>query len=216
VFIRYRGGKVLAYTRNSFAKILTKPFLEYVPDLYLTDSNFGLLGLTSLESSIPDLYMLQRWRRLAILNYFLTNTDSDYLIFTSSSSYLNYPQLMIELRSKTVGTVAGRINMFDSEQDFLSGSFMILDRTTAELILSNKHLMPGEPLDDIAFGILFRRLRIPLEAFSSRDITSSMHLSEINSGELSGVSHFRLKSLKGRSRVDSLLMGQLHARLTKF
>ena len=168
----------------------------------------------ALKLRMPDLDMLMNFKSFAVITGTL-QFDYDFLVATTTSSYLNLVELkkkIIELpRSKVV---AGRI-LNQGTIQFASGSFRIFSRDVVENYLVHRKQFSNWRPEDQAFGYLAHKVGMNLNyvSISSLDIDSLDSLKKIENKDLLDVVHFRLKSGTLNNRSDISIMLELHQRL---
>jgi hypothetical protein len=97
--------------------------------------------------------------------------------------------------------------------DFTSGSFTVLNRESAALLLEQRSLIPVHVMDDVGFGTAFKKLGILPVNLDSLDFDSLEKLTNTSPEELSQVGHFRLKSGPLSSRGDVEIMRGLLSKI---
>lgn len=168
----------------------------------------------SLKLRMPDLDMLMNFKSFAVITGTL-QFDYDFLVLTTSSSYLNLVELkkkINELPQKKV--VAGRI-LNQGSIKFASGSFRVFSRDVVEDYLIHRKQFSNWRPEDQAFGYLAYKVGMDLNYIdiSSIDIDSLDSLKKITNADLLNVVHFRLKSGTLDNRSDISIMLELHQRL---
>jgi hypothetical protein len=211
--LRYESGPYVASLRNLANTFALKAFQNMIPRTKSSFRLFGINDLMFIESLIPDLYMSSRWKRLSILKFFINRTNFKYLVFTTTSSYINGNQLLYELQSFPSNCVGGRVMQSGLRDSFISGSFSVYTRNVAEALVSARHEMNVSLLDDVSFGHGQRKIGIPNYEMSSIDISNENELKQLEQRLLDKMIHFRLKSITQGARQDAYLMKELHKRL---
>jgi hypothetical protein len=168
----------------------------------------------SLTLDMPDLDMVMNFKSFGIITGTLA-FDYDYLVSTTTSSYLN----IIELEKKILmlprsKVVSGRIIEQDSVT-FASGSFRVFSRDVVEGFLKHRKRFSTWRPEDQAFGFLIKDSGMDVEYVNmdSIDISSLASLNNLSKEDLSRVVHFRLKSGTLESRNDVEIMLKLHKML---
>ncbi len=168
----------------------------------------------ALVLKIPDLDFLMNYKSFA----FLTGTlkyQYDFVVVTTSSSYLNVTLLEKELSKITPrNLVAGRI-IEQNGIKFASGSFKIFSRDVVQSILTRKKYYSKWRPDDLAYGYLLKDIQPDLKylSLSSIDTDTADKINSLNKEELNSMIHFRLKSGTQGKRNDIELMRLLHQKL---
>lgn len=177
----------------------------------------GLLpgtNFSSLALAMPDLDNLMNFKSFSIITGTL-KYDYDFLVLTTTSSYLNIDNLKnVLLRTPRRNLVGGRI-LRQGQIDFASGSFRVFSRDVVEAFLLNKEKYSKWRPEDLAFGYLAQQSGMNpfLVNIESIDIESLEALHEIPKVQLNKVVHFRLKSGTFEKREDVGIMLELHSRL---
>jgi hypothetical protein len=168
----------------------------------------------SLRIRMPDLDMLMNFKSFGVITGTL-EFDYDYLVSTTTSSYLNIENLKREISElPRAGVVSGRIVEQDSVS-FASGSFRVFSRDVVESFLVHRKLFSTWRPEDQAFGFLTKDTVRDVEYVSmvSLDVDSLVSLNNLTDTDLSDVVHFRLKSGSLQNRGDIKLMLKLHEKL---
>ena len=136
--------------------------------------------------------------------------DFDFLVMTTSSSYLNMRVLKSELNTMPRTGFAGGKKVSQSRNTFLSGSFRVFSKDVATRVSENYKKRNLKMVEDMALGDLLRQLKIPLVDIPSLNIESEIELSRMENRQIKSQSHFRLKSGTLNKRNDVSLMLELH------
>lgn len=173
------------------------------------EQNFG--NYKRLDVDIPSTYLTQVIREFSLFNYFLKQSDAEYLYMTNTSSYLNV-NLLLELISElpNQNLYGGTKVEFDGFS-FYSGANRIFSRDVIEFLVSNYHNLDFRLLNDVAIGKLMSKINYTSFEISSMIFSNKV---EIESTELSSLKkniHFRLKSGTIDNRSDIDLMKLLHS-----
>lgn len=210
MYFRIHAGAYPATFRNYFNQLLARGFSNSVPKLECKATRLGNLELLSLKSLVPDLYLTSRWKRLSVLNYFLSKKNFRYLVCTTSSSYIYWPKLILDLKELPLYCVGGRVMNPKTVDSFVSGSFSIYTHFTAEALLENRNMMPVELVDDLSFSRAQKFANIGEYNLSSIDLPDMTSLKQLSTTDLKENAHFRLKSFVDGNRSDVNLMIRLH------
>jgi hypothetical protein len=168
----------------------------------------------SLRINMPDLDMLMNFKSFGVITGTL-DFDYDFLVSTTTSSYLNVEKLKRRIAElPRTGVIGGRVVEQNSVK-FASGSFRIFSRDVVENFLIHRKLFSTWRPEDQAFGFLTKDSGKVVEYVSmgSVDIDSLASLNELTNVDLSNVVHFRLKSGSLKNRGDIDLMINLHEKL---
>jgi hypothetical protein len=213
--LKWRKGRNAAYGISYLLMWTLFPLRRFVPRAVTAkDGESGVDGF-SLKVAIPELTASMRWKKLAFLKFFLSKTKSEYVIITNSSSILNLAALEEFLEGADVSEdpiYAGPIN---SAHDgvFTSGSFTVMNRQAAKLLLKNAKLIPTHTMDDVCFGTAFKRMGVKPIQIDSLSIENLSSLANLGTEYLRSFAHFRLKSGPLENRADVEIMQQLIERL---
>jgi hypothetical protein len=186
------------------------PLLNYIPR-YM-NSNLLKSSRDVIHIKFPDTYVTYRWKFLALLNYFLKETDADFLFVTSTASYVQ-PKLVLDF-----------VQALPNEQiyagaepypgaGFISGSNRIISREIAQQVLRSKRKWAVGVIEDVAFTNLVKFNGNELVMFPIVNIASLKELDELTDKQISESYHFRLKSFEGQTRTDVTIMKKLHSRI---
>ena len=213
--LRWARGRYASYGISYFLMFILRPWSKSIPKHELVDENQSKIRAASLKVTIPELTATMRWKKLSFLNYFLEQSDAEYVIITTSSSLLNFEPIVEFLRNpKNVDQpiYAGRVlKGYDCE--FTSGSFTVMNRESAKLILENRALIPVHVMDDIGFGTAFMKMGISPSNLESMDFESVSDLGHFSKKTLETIAHFRFKSGPLHSRGDVAIMKELITKL---
>ncbi len=190
-------------------RILMFPFLTKIPKVSISTALPD--HISGIQIEWPDIYATMRWKDLAIIKYFYTQTDSDFLFMTTSSSYIR-PFKLIEYCSKfeVSDVYAGSKPYPDAE--FISGANRILSRSAAEAVLSSKIFWDPAVIEDVALGDLMRKNGIVYQGYDQINIPSLEYLESVSDEKLESGYHFRVKSGNIKERNDDQIMKRLSER----
>ena len=229
---KYRWRR-FPYTRHLVQFLLWiafKPWSRFVPSAVLADESQSNLRASGLKVNFPDITATMRWKKLAFLEYFLNQTKCEYLIISNSSSILNFEPIVqfLEKFKAEDGTFlyaglmnryhklswrAGRGAKYRKTHTYVSGSFTVLNRPSASLLLEGRGIYPVHSNDDLGMGRVFEKLGIQPIPMTSLSFESFDTLQAVSKEELRRVGHFRLKSGPLISRNDIEIMHELTKKL---
>jgi hypothetical protein len=206
---------------GSFGKIFTglEAILKYpfsVSQGNLIKQKLPNSDETALRLNMPDLDLLMNFKAFGLITGSL-KYDYDFLICTTTSSYLNLDNLKKAINElPRNGLIAGRI-LEQGSLKFASGSFRIFSRDVVAEFLTQRNKFSTWRPEDQAFGYLVKESTIEVQyvELSSLDVPSLELLEEIPTKVLSEVIHFRLKSGTFERRDDISIMHALHQRLNR-
>ncbi len=191
-------------------EILLFPFRSKVPG-WKVSTELSLRD-PAIEIQIPDGYLSMKWKDLGLLKYYYEETNHDFLVITTTSSYLNLRNLDLLLQQlPTSNTYYGPSPHTDAK--FVSGSFRVISRDVALAILENSKYMRATLLEDVALGRLLNRLGISPSFFQITSFDSVSDLKAAQFEDLKHLVHFRLKTGTNEHRGDTELMRILHEKL---
>lgn len=191
-------------------ELLGFPLRDYIPRTKIS-KNLTLSNL-SVEISFTDIYATMKWKDLAILNHFYTQTNANYLFMTTTSSYLRPQELMstVEQLPRT-NVYAGAVAY--SGATFAAGNNRLLSRDVVEKILNARSKLRCGVIEDLALGNLCSQLGIELIELSKINISSEAALESLTNQEIANEFHFRLTSGTRSNRQDVEIMRALHKRV---
>ena len=201
-------ARILKFLDN----FLSFPFLNYIPKI-VTSHQLDE-SAPSLHIIFPDTYVTYRWKLLSLLNYFVEHTEDDFLLVTSTASYIQPNLVMRYLREiPSEGVYAGAEPY--PLAGFISGSNRVFSRRVAKQILDNRAKWKTGVIEDVAVTDLLKKIGVKLVKFPIKNISSLEELAKIPDSELMKSYHFRLKSGSMKNRNDVEIMNQLHLRVRK-
>jgi hypothetical protein len=151
---RYR--KAIGMWQGRVDKITTKFISKKIPK-YDFNVNNQILMVNSWS-----LYFLFGRRAIALYDWFLKNTNKDFLFCTNTSSYINKKNLLniVQKFDPADAIYAGYLLPEGEKEQFVSGAGRLLSRKSMELLVNNWHEYTHEALEDVAHGRLMERLGI--------------------------------------------------------
>ncbi len=208
-YLRWRAGGRISRVRNLINKALAFPLRNWIPRY----SKSFPLGFDSSSSVYRvhcwDMYATMRWKRLAIMRYFLSETTFDFLLMTTSSSYLRPEALLKRISELDESWIYAGPILQDSRTCFVSGAQTILSRNTIEFIIQNKSRIPVELLDDLGLGVFFSKYGILPISLPTLNISSLTELNSYTREQLFHNHHFRLKAVQNGERQDVAIFHKL-------
>jgi len=194
-----------------FERIILYPFMHFLPKhkIMVKES-----GVSELKISIPDFYITLRWKLLSVLNYFVNETDKEYILITTTSSYIRFDVLLKYLRIFPKNDLYYGSLPWDGSS-FISGSNRIISRDVAKKILDNRKFWRPDIIEDVEMGHLLHSIGINSSGKPQVNITSLAQVVSIPLDVLNTNYHFRLKSGTRKNRSDVKIMNALHERITE-
>lgn len=167
----------------------------------------------ALQIDSIDAYVTYRWKLLGLFNYFLEETSHNFLLLTTTSSYINLNKLVdfIETLPDT-RVYAGSLSYPGAK--FVSGSNRILSRDVVKAVYSNMTSWRVGTIEDLELGRLIKTLLgIDPSTFPIINIETPEQIENLDSEIFLSNYHFRLKSGSLKNRNDVAIMVALHKKL---
>jgi hypothetical protein len=158
-----------------------------------------------------DSFLTYRWKILSLIQYFLEETEYDFLYVTSSSSYIR-PKVLLRFSSTLPdsGIYLGPLPYEGA--DFISGSSRLISRDVAQLLWDHRRKFRFALIEDKAMANLLLRLDVHPRFLGLVNLTSVEEAEALQVEEFQGIYHFRLKSLVNGARIDVDVMKALHSK----
>lgn len=209
-FLRWRSGRRVGQARNLISGIILFPLRLWVPKVSKSELNLIGDNVETFRIRCFDIMQFSRWKRLSVVKHFLEKSSADYLLMTTSSSYVQPKMLLEKLTTFQEKYLYAGPEINPGNDSFVSGAQTILNRDAARLLLMNKTRIPGSLLDDVAIGRTFRKLNVGITRLETLNIASLNELENVPINVLRGNHHFRLKSQLGQNRNDVMIFEALH------
>ena len=195
-------------------RFLLLPFRWYIPKI----SRSELLEIEEevLHTHFPDSYLNFQWKFLALLKYFLEETDFDFIFATTTSSMIK-PFALQRLVSKfnPEENIYAGVKPYEGA-NFAGGNNRLLSRRAANMIIENRWRIDPGTIEDKAMGELFSKLGVQFIELPSLNITDYEGLnSPTLTQDLISNFHIRVKSGTFEEREDVLLMHAIEQRLSE-
>lgn len=161
-------------------------------------------------------YQLFGRRNLALFDWFVNYTDSDFLFQTTVSSYIQIQNLIEQVKNfdpRSLVYAGAIINPHDPGYKIVSGAGKLLSRELVVKILKNKDFLNFNNLEDVALAELVSEIGARAVDLQRVDLPNMAALEKFSTKELQNHFHFRCKS-DSTPRIDSEIMQELHVRLT--
>lgn len=205
---RWHRGKARSYLLAYMLMFLLKPIKNYVPAYELAKEEVILARGAQLRVKFPDTYASLRWRRLSVIDFYLKNTDFDYLIFVNPSTYLNLRALKDFLHKAKNLDYGGMIKN-SADSPFVVGSFIVLSRRCAKEILEKRNALPTHVMDDVAIGSLLSENGIKPTSLNSLELlTEEINLQNF---DFTNCINYKIKVLQNQKRLDVFVLKAIHA-----
>ena len=213
--IRLNKNRFIANGFVHFERIWKRflPLSSWTPKVInLEPLNSGQAGW---QVQMPDLSILQAHKTLSLIERSLRE-NFDFLVMTTSSSYINIELLESSLEKCTTEEFVGGRFVAIPNSSFPSGSFRVFSKDVAREIVANRkkccHWIP----EDVAIGRLYDRSVKNFAELQSRDLSTLQQLSELSESDLDNTIHFRCKAGPHGKRADIPVMISLHERYEGF
>jgi glycosyltransferase involved in cell wall biosynthesis len=195
-------------------RFLLLPFRWYIPKI----SRSELLEIEQkvLHVHFPDSYLNFHWKFLALLKYFLEETDFDFIFSTTTSSMIKpfaLQRLVSEFSPEKI--IYAGVKPYDGA-NFAAGNNRLLSRSTVKLIIKSRWRIDPGTIEDKAIGDLLFKLGVQFIELPSLNITDKEGLKSPKLIEdLISNFHIRVKSGTFEERGDVLLMHAIEQRLNE-
>jgi hypothetical protein len=185
------------------------PLVYFDPKLR-RDDNYASEHSTYTVNFI-DTFVTYRWKILSLIQYFLEETEFDYLYVTSSSSYIR-PKVLIDFVDSLPDTKVYLGPLPYEGADFVSGSSRLISRDVAELLWKHRRDFQFSLIEDKAMAKLLHELNVHPSFVNLVNITSVQEANEFEVEDFKKNYHFRLKTIVEGARADVQVMRALHAK----
>ena len=179
------------------------PILFWKPSVIFHSNR--LADLEAWQIQMPDLSILGPHKTRSILEASL-QVDWDFVLLTTSSSYINIQKLRSSVQSfPKCGLAAGRV-LDTPHGKFVGGCFRIFSRDLIEIYFNTNGVYPHFQVEDRAIFTFLRKTDILYRDLNSIDLYSNKVLVELANERLHGITHFRCKSgsLDNRDDVETM------------
>ena len=211
--IRWNHGKFPSYILAYSLMFFLFPLRWYIPRIKFKRSKELNLHHDMYRVYFPDSITSLRWKKLAIIKYFLDNSNDDFLIIANPSSYLNLDKLVAVVGDERSGFDYCGMVKHSADSAFIVGSFILISRKVATLMVAKRFLIPTHTSDDVAFGAFLTRSGIVPIDIESVELNSASEFSTLSENVLRNTIQFKVKALVENQRIDSQILVQLHDRL---
>jgi hypothetical protein len=186
------------------------PILLFIPRI--SPSTRLKTSLLALHIHFPDTYQNVRWKDLAILNYFVQEREEDFILMTTSSSYIHYKHLVKKVSGLSNQDFYGGVVPYQGA-NFAAGNNRIISRSAAEKLVSHRIYFDPGYIEDVAMGRGFSKLGIELVPLPSYNFTDIEGVESLATEDFLNNYHFRMKSGSFKKRQDVSIMHSLHDRI---
>lgn len=214
--LRWDKGAQVSTLRNYINKLLATPFMGYLPRTEFSKYPGAPEGVNCLNLKIWDLYLIGRWKTLAIFKHFIEQQEQKFLVILTSAAFLQ-PELLRKKLVELTGDFiyAGPLIQKESANPFVSGAQIVVNRKFAELVLRNHAYFPAEKLNDLGLAVAAKEMGISPVELPTVNFTSVEEIQNASETLLKSNYHFRLKSLKLGKRNDVELFLKLEEKIEK-
>lgn len=204
--IRYR--RILGLWQGRFDKITTKFISKKIPK-YCYNLDSQILTVNSWST-----YFFYGQRNIALYDWFLKNTNDDFLFMTNTSSYINQTKLLqiVQNFDPAETVYAGYLLPEDSKEQFVSGAGKLLSRKSVEIISSNWNKHTQYTLEDVSLGLFMKLMGIIATPLPRVSLPTPEAAKTLPDSILETEFHFRCKSNQ-IPRRDVEIMRILHERI---
>lgn len=131
----------------------------YDSDVTVCENTIYIKG--KMDSLIPGCLD----KTIKALEYSLNNMEFDYLIRTNMSSVWDINKIHTYLSNNTHSCLGVLTKYNNIKKFFISGAGIILSHSVCKNIIDNKHLLDYSIIDDVAIGIILKKLKYEFENF---------------------------------------------------
>lgn len=199
------GHRLLKFIDN----MTLLPWMSFIPEINL--SEILITKHKALHVHFPDVYLTHRWKALSLMKYFLTETDHDYLLSTTTSSYVNVVKLSTIVQSLNYRDLYYGALPYKGAR-FVSGSNRLLSRETVTKVMNSMSLWKPGIIEDVALGQLLEKVGIRPTFIPIINISSIQELYDLDVKTFQSNYHFRFKSGNDKNRNDVSIMRAFHSR----
>ena len=203
------SNKYIAKSLMIIESLLLRPLILLEPKL---KRDFNFTGEHSVyKVNFIDSFLTYRWKILSLIQFFLEETEFDFLYVTSSSSYIR-PNVLLEFTASLPGDRVYLGPLPYDGADFVSGSSRLISRDVAQLLWDHRREFQIALIEDKAMAQLLLTLGVYPSFLGLVNITSVREAEDLRVNDFRGVYHFRLKSLVNGTRIDADVMKALHSK----
>ena len=171
-----------------------------------------MTNLPAFHIHFPDTYQNVRWKDLAILNYFIHERNEDFILFTTTSSYIYFDHLLERVSRLDAQNFYGGVVPYEGA-NFAAGNNRLISRSAAVKLLNHRSYFDPGYIEDVAMGKAFERLKIKLVSLPSWNINDVQGVETLTKEIFLNNYHFRMKSGSFRNRLDVPIMISLHNKI---
>lgn len=210
-YLRLNHGytiKLIGYIED----ILLYPLFQFIPKI--SKSNLVMSNKPAYIINFPDTYLTIRWKFFAIFDYFVRNTQYDFLFITTTNAYIIPINLMKFLDTiPKYGIYTGAYPWPNSF--FISGSNIILSRDVVKKLLENRRIFRASIIDDVELSYVLKKLGVSHFGKPLISISNTLELMSTSQKIINENFHFRMKTYGKREINEVHLMKQMHKRVSE-
>jgi len=213
--LRGNSGKWFAYSTSYALMFFLSPIRLWLPRVKHCGRYSDGNAAQRLSISLPESRSFQRWKKLAALKHVLDENDYRWIVLTTPSYYINYRQILgtielMESKGFSQNVIYAGDTQSSADGNFVSGGWILLNKSAAKLLIENRRLAPVHVYDDISFGVVFQKLGVPITQISESGFLKN---SKMEDKELRRYPYIRLSSgLPDGTRNDVALFQEIHAK----
>jgi hypothetical protein len=206
--MRWNLGKYPSYFISYLLMWVLAPFRKYLPQISEVKRKENITLNNEFLIKIPEALFSQRWKKLAVINYFYRNADFDFLLLITPSCYIQTSKLFDYAKNWPLDKpfYAGSLQVA-ADGPFIAGGALVMNRLSAKALIDARVFIPTHTMDDVAFGVAIRKCSIELNQLPILNITDGNQISLENVKD-----HFyiRVKGGTQQNRTDASTMRQVH------
>jgi len=197
--------------------VLTQVFVKKWDKL---QSKYGLNEVdVSIKENVMYINLSEVWlnisqKTLIALKTTRENYEFDFLIRANSTCYVNVQALENLLTNFNDEIFYGGPIL--KNKDFVSGWGIVLSSRAIDALVRNLRAEHLSCFDDEAVGKILHDQGIFPTPLPYKEITSLKDIDELTQQEIRTIPFYRMKIKLGRTRIDHLLMNQLHKRVLSY
>lgn len=206
--LRWKSGRNVSYAISYFLMWILWPFREYIPTIN-TGRSLNLHMIEEVEVKFLEARFLQRWKKLAIIQDFVENSNFDFLLLITPSCYIIQTNLNQYINSLPINepVYAGSLQTAH-DGPFISGGTLIMNKAAAKILINNRFKIPTHLMDDVAFGVTMNKLGVALTTFPFLNLNNS---EDCISLDLKKYFYIRVKQGEITNRNDVANLRQIHS-----
>lgn len=212
---RLYSGANISYAISYALMFWLSPLRLWIPRIRWSGQYCQGSAAQRVSIALPESRTFQRWKKFALLQHVLDHTDASWIILTTPSYYLNFGKITetietLESQNELNDITYAGVRQSSADCDFVSGGWTLLNRSAAKQLLKSRWRAPVHVYDDIAFGVLFKKLGVPITEIRDSDFLNN---TKMRDEELRCYPFIRLaNSLPDGTRNDVNLFHQIHAK----